>query len=345
MLPARFDQIRGHRLQVEALVRMANSGRWGHAWLFEGSEGVGKQTVARALLGRLACLAPTAGDACGQCRSCLALQRGDHPDLKVLERDGASIKIDQIRDATSRLRFEPIVGRIKAILIEGAETLREEAANALLKTLEEPPPATVFVLVTAKPQLLLPTIRSRCQVLRFGDLPVAELAALLQATGIDRESAWMAAALADGSLTRARDLCDPEKLSVIDFIASFTFGFATRTPAQAGAFTQELAGHLAGEGGNAARADFGREELLLAMDALRAALRDVMLVACGTDPATLPHARHAAAMRAMAARVDANQIAKALQACEEIEQRLSLNLSARLAWTNLMVEVSELLTA
>ncbi len=340
-----LSQIRGHRLQVRALQQVITGGRMGHAYLFEGTDAVGKRTLAWSVLARLACWSETPGDACGLCRSCRALQRGDHPDLVQLERDGTFIKIDQVREATARLKFEPVLGKIKGVLIDGAEGLKEEAANALLKTLEEPPPNTVFFLVTSRPQLLLPTIRSRCQVLRFGELASADLATLLQHEGHDPDAALAAAALAEGSLTAARALCDPDKLRIIDAIAEFAFELGSHTPAQAGGWTERLAGILNGEqpGEAAGRADFGRSELLLAVDALRAALRDAMLVACGHDPAGLPHARHAAAMRAMAARCDPDQIAKVLRLCESTEGRMNLNLGARMAWTELAVESSRLL--
>ncbi len=340
-----LSQVRGHRLQLQALAQLIAGGRVGHAYLFEGTEAVGKRTIAWSVLARLACWSDQPGDACGHCRSCLALQRGDHPDLALLERDGAFIKIDQVRSATARLKYEPVVGKIKGLLVDGAETLKEEAANALLKTLEEPPPSTVFFLVSSQPQLLLPTIRSRCQVLRFGELAAADLALLLEHEGQDPDSAHAAAALAEGSLAAARALCDPDKLRVIDAIAQFAFELGTQTPAQAGAWTERLAGLLSGdEAGEAtSRAEFGRNQLQLAIDALRAALRDAMLVACGHDPASLPHARHAAAMRAMAARCDPDQIAKVLKACEVSEARMGLNLGARLAWTELALESARLL--
>lgn len=342
----RPSQIRGHRLQLELLQRLIAAGRHGHAYLFEGPDGVGKLTVARAFVGRLACWGAEAGqaDPCGACRSCAALQRDDHPDLKVLLRDGATIKIDQVREAVQRLRYDPVVGRVKAVIIDGADQLREEAANALLKTLEEPPPATVFVLVTARPQVLLDTIRSRCQVLRFSDLPAADIAALLIAGGADDAMAYTAAALAQGSLTQAQQLCDPGRLAVADLVAEFAVRLGADAPASAAPFTDRLLAQLAVlSGEDKVKRDLGREELVLALDALRSVLRDVLMVQCGQDVQRLPYARHAAALRQMADRVDAERLAKGIELCQRLEGRLVLNPNTKLAWTALLVELGALL--
>lgn len=342
----RHSRIRGHRLQLDLLRRLIAAGRHGHAYLFEGPEGIGKLTVARAFVGRLACWGAAASDTdpCGHCRSCAALERDQHPDLTVLLRDGVSIKIDQVREALQRLRYEPVVGRIKAVIIDGADTLREEAANALLKTLEEPPPATVFVLVTSKPQVLLDTIRSRCQVLRFTDLPEADIAALLVAGGADEAMALTAAALAQGSLTQAQQLCDPGRLALADLVAEFALRLGADPPAAAAPFTDRLIAHIgAASGDEKVKRDLGRDDLVLALDALRAVLRDVLMVQCGQDLQRLPYARHALALRQMAARVDPSRLARGIELCQRLEGRLSLNPNTKLAWVALLVELGTLL--
>ncbi len=341
-----LSKIRGHRLQLDILGRLIASGRHGHAYLFEGPEGVGKLTVAKALVARLACWGAGSSDLdpCGHCRSCSALEHEDHPDLKVLLKDGVSIKIDQVREAIQRLRYDPVVGRVKAVLIDAADTLREEAANALLKTLEEPPPATIFVLVTAKPQVLLETIRSRCQSLRFADLPEVDLAELLVEQGQARPMAMTAAALAQGSLTQARHLCDPGRLAVADLVASFALRLGQDAPATAAPFTDQLLAQFASASGEEkVRRDLAREDLVLALDALRAVLRDVLMVQCGQDVQRLPHARHAVAVQAMADRVDPEKLAKGIELCQRLEGRLQLNPNTKLAWIALLVELGTLL--
>lgn len=352
-----FRSIRGHRSQINALAGVIRGGRPGHAYLFEGPEGVGKDTVARALLARLSCLQapPEQLDPCGVCRSCAVLLRGEHPDVVRLSRDGATIKIDQVRQALGRLRFEPVLGQIKGLIVESAELLREEAANALLKTLEEPPSRTVFVLVTSKPQLLLETIRSRCQVLRFSDLSQGDLAALLVAEGKAPDTARVAAALAQGSMHQARVLCDPSRMELNDEVARFALALGTTSATDAAGWVEFIATRRAAlddsqdpehpaadpgeEGaGRGAKNNLTRDDLQWLLDVLRAVLRDVVLCGAGIDAATLPHARHAQALEAMANRCDPREIMAAISDCQQLEQRMAINPSPRLAAVALLAQ-------
>ncbi|HVN72895.1 MAG TPA: hypothetical protein VMU10_12835, partial [Desulfomonilia bacterium] len=117
------------------------------------------------------------GDACDKCRSCLKVTAGTHPDLTELNPGARWIKVDDVREVLADIGLKPYESRIKCIIIEPAEYLNAESANALLKTLEEPPPNTMIVLVSHRPKLLLPTIVSRCQLIRFnedGDTGLAE---------------------------------------------------------------------------------------------------------------------------------------------------------------------------
>jgi DNA polymerase-3 subunit delta' len=138
---------------------------------------------------------------------------GNHPDLVVVEREGQFIRIDTIRDLQRRLRFRPLEGRRRVIVIHEAETMRTEAANALLKILEEPPPDNLFILTAPDPTALLPTIASRCLCLRFQPLTRAAIAAHLTGVhALQPERADLVAALAGGSLSRALTLLDEEEL-------------------------------------------------------------------------------------------------------------------------------------
>ena len=176
----RWTDIRGHGGQVEALRRVCNGDRPSHAYLLTGPSSVGKASVAWSMAAHLTCVSPDpVSGGCGSCRSCNAILRGEHPEIHLLEPEGASIKIAQVRDVQRPLRYGTTLGRSRVVLVERADRFGEEAANALLKILEEPPPDVFFLLVTARPQLLLSTIRSRSQEVRFSGLSEEDINAIL----------------------------------------------------------------------------------------------------------------------------------------------------------------------
>jgi DNA polymerase-3 subunit delta' len=167
-----LDRIRGQTRVVELLRRAIAQDRVPHAYLFCGPAGSGKMTTALALAAAIQCVeAP--GRGCGQCVSCEKIANGIHPDVQVLERQGAAqiIPIETIRaQVIPRLALPPHEGQARIFLVEEASALADASANALLKTLEEPPRRTHFILCTTAPSQLLPTIRSRCQRVNFAIL-------------------------------------------------------------------------------------------------------------------------------------------------------------------------------
>jgi DNA polymerase-3 subunit delta' len=227
-----FDRIRGQGPAMETLVRALRIGRVHHAYRFEGPPGVGKEMAAFALAQSLVCT--TGGEVgCGKCSACQRAVRiseedpcvPQHPDVVLLgrglypaaalgtpSRETTGIGVEQIRRLVlSRVGFPPHEGRALVFLVRDAEELTPQAANALLKTLEEPPQRTHFVLLTSRPNRLLDTIRSRTLPVRFGPLPVAIVAAILEEHGKSSEhaeaadgSAEAALALADEDASRAR---------------------------------------------------------------------------------------------------------------------------------------------
>ena len=173
--------------------------------MFEGIDGCGRRTTALALIQTLFCGVPVAGDACGSCSSCRKFASGNHPDLHLLSPlpDKRDISIEQIRELQQQLSLRPFEATRKACLIEPAERMNEKSANALLKTLEEPPGHAIIILLTTQADLLLATIRSRCQHLRFSPLDDSTIAALLTNQGMDAAKAAVLAPLAEGSMERA----------------------------------------------------------------------------------------------------------------------------------------------
>lgn len=200
-----FADMTGHRRQLQLLAGAALRGSLPPSLIFAGPEGVGKRLAAIALAQLVNCAAPSASDACGMCASCRRIGRGVHPDVLIIEPgETGAIKIDQVRDAIERSAYRPFEGRRRVVIVDDADAMLGEAQHAMLKTLEEPPAASTFVLVTSRPDVLLPTVRSRCQRLRFGRLAPAEIASLLErAHGHTTADAHAAAAAAEGSIGRA----------------------------------------------------------------------------------------------------------------------------------------------
>ena len=196
----------------------------GHAYLFVGPAGVGRRTLALAFAQLLNCDRPD-GDACGECGPCRRIAEGNHPDVRVLDiahgkfieapgKDykGKEIPIDQIRALRHDAAYPPYEGRRKVYIIADAERMNASSANSLLKVLEEPPARVTFILIAESSVALLPTIVSRCQLLRFSYLRAAEIErALSERWGIGEDRARVLAALADGRLGRALQWAESEE--------------------------------------------------------------------------------------------------------------------------------------
>ena len=215
-----FAEIIGQDRAVDALRAAVRRGGLHHAYLFAGPAGVGKGTVAR-LLAQAANCERADGDACGACAPCRKIARGVHPDVLVVERErdmaragrwepkggrtpSRDIVVDQVRELVDRrLSLRRFEGRRRFVLIDPADAMNPQAQNAILKTLEEPPPDTTLVLVSSSADGLLPTVRSRCLRLPFAPLPDALLVERLAAAGRTPEEARLATTLAAGSLGKA----------------------------------------------------------------------------------------------------------------------------------------------
>ena len=209
-----LNDIPGQQRAVRFLIRLLRKGAVPHAFLFTGMEGTGKSATAVEFARALECLSPRDFDSCGQCGACHKIDEGLHPDLITVRCDGAFIKIEQVRELRERFRFRPFEGKWRVVIIEDAQKLREEAANAILKTLEEPPRGNLFILLAPESQMLLPTIVSRCCQVRFqplGDDIVSDY--LVNERGLAKERADEAARLAAGSLEMARRLTEQDRIA------------------------------------------------------------------------------------------------------------------------------------
>ncbi|MEZ4237516.1 MAG: DNA polymerase III subunit delta' [Myxococcota bacterium] len=205
------SDIIGHQAALAELRGAVARGGLHHAYLIEGPRGVGKRRLADHLA-RLANCTADGPRPCGRCETCVAIAAGRHPDVIVLEPDlsraSRTIPIDAVREAIRQSQYHRYGARHRFIVVDPADAMQEPAANALLKTLEEPPAATHFLLITHNARALLPTIRSRCQRMRLGAVDPARIRDWLVARGIDPEAASSATRLASGSPGRALVLAE-----------------------------------------------------------------------------------------------------------------------------------------
>lgn len=194
-----FRDILGQEYALLLLQKALASTRLGHAYLFYGPSGVGKRLTAWQFAKALSCH-NTSVEACGRCPACHKIDTQNHPDVVLVKPEGTSIRIEHIRVLQRRLGYKPYESQYTVVIIDGCECLTPPAANALLKTLEEPPESAILLLLTSKKDALLITIISRCQQIPFRPLTPAHIRTILLQQGVDQQTADMVAPLAAGRL-------------------------------------------------------------------------------------------------------------------------------------------------
>jgi DNA polymerase-3 subunit delta' len=308
-----FRDVIGHRRLVELLARSVSRGTLPPSLILAGPSGVGKRLAALAVAQSLNCTSQPAtkgrqpgaaslelpGDACGACAACTRIARGVHPDVLIVEPgDSGAIKIDQVREIIDRSAYRPFEGRRRAVIVDEADALVPAAQNALLKTLEEPPPSSVFMLVTSRPDVLLPTVRSRCPLLRFRPLPPEDIMNLLVARGFAEPEARAVAAAADGSVGRALEASAGDLVEARD-VAQRVLAQAASSPGGAVAAGVRAAGDAsAGRRLDSAKELLAksasgvgdRESLATRLRAMASLLRDIALIATRADAGALANA-------------------------------------------------------
>jgi DNA polymerase-3 subunit delta' len=319
----------GHKPLVDLLRRAVARDRVPQSLLFAGPEGVGKHAVAIALAQAVNCprrqaQGKEAGDACGECPTCLRIANNQHSDVAVVDQGGeASIKIKMLRERVLEVvGFRPFEARHRVYIIDPADELTIEAQDALLKTLEEPPPAAIFILITAYPDTLLQTVQSRCRRLRFGPLAEAEVARVLsERYGLDNAKARALAAASGGSVSRALDeetgdLGDDRDAALALLAATKDRAIAPRLKAAA-----SLAQH------NSKRRD--REALGMRLSIVLSLVRDMGVLAAGA-PEPLANADLEDALRRLAPAFDGRRLANAFGVIVEAQDALTRNASPKI---------------
>jgi len=212
-----LKDIKGHNRAILLLQKAIISGRISYSYLFVGPESVGKKSTALNFAKVLNCTAPLykdmTVDCCEACNNCRKINSGNHPNVISIRPEGNTIKIEQIKEIQEKIQFKPLSGKWQMVIIEQADTMTREAANSILKLLEEPPSYIVIILISTNLHLLLPTIVSRCQVFRFNFLSHALIQELLvKILNISEETASLYGSIANGRVDRAIDLAEKKDL-------------------------------------------------------------------------------------------------------------------------------------
>ncbi len=323
-------EIWGHEWAANLLRQHIRNGEARHAYLFSGAAGVGRRTLALRFARALNCAQPPQpGEACGACRICRQTERMQQPDLAVVcsAEGGGSIKVEQLRELQRSLVLAPYEARYRVALLLNFEQATPAAQNALLKTLEEAPEKVILLLTAASPEDLLPTIVSRCEVLRLRPLSAAALAQRLQKQrGLSSQQAQLLAHLAGGKPGAAlRLLDDPAALDQRQVGLDSLFDALQGDRYQRFRIAEALAGK-------------DKESVRAVLRLWSSLWRDVLLLCGGADSA-LTHMDVRETLAALAAQVDFAGAHACLEAIEQAQAGLDANLNLRLMLEVLLLDL------
>jgi DNA polymerase-3 subunit delta' len=374
-----FRSIVGHRHVVDLLVRAVARDWLPPSLILSGPEGVGKRRVALALAQALNCTrlsevrssksesrgsdprkpgppdighptpdtghrTPDSYDACGKCAACRRIEKGNYPDVLLVDEEGvhpeildvevkensAIIPVEVVREVIKAARFRPYEGRRRVVIIDPADALeRPHGQNALLKVLEETPPATVFVLVTSRPDVLYATIRSRCPQIRFGPLSVAEIADVLRRErGLSEGDARAAAIVAAGSVARAIEAASQESTGArSQALVLLQQAASSREPRRLLDAMKAVFG-MEKRPGPAPAVE--RQQVSLSLRALTSLLRDVLMIGAGGPASDLANADLREDLERVAAALGRAHVMRAFAAVDRALAALGSNVNPKL---------------
>jgi DNA polymerase-3 subunit delta' len=328
-----FKDVLGHSMAIHRLQNAIRTDKVVQSYLFAGNEGIGKRWAAVQFSKALNCLnnPVESGDACDRCLSCRKIDDGVHPDLLLLEPENQAIKVDQVRQMQKVLAYKPYEGRRRVCIIAAADRMAPHMSNILLKTLEEPPLHTVIVLLARHPRLMLPTILSRCQLIRFHPLPVALVSQWLsRQQGLDEKEAHLLAGLSDGSPGKALELREqirqiPREKLLREWLGPAALSF------------EEMEGWVEAMPSE-------RTDLMLILEVAKTLLRDLVIVKTLRDGSRLIHTDLQEDMTAIASKHPLSTLLKRVGAVHQTLMDISPirgNASVKLSLEALMLSWAE----
>jgi DNA polymerase-3 subunit delta' len=333
-----FAKLIGNERNKEILQRLLWRGRLGSTFVFAGPEGVGKRqfalTVAKAANCRRAAVDEGTDqyteDSCDECPVCRRIEASAYSDVMEIAPEGAFIKIAQTRALAAEVYFRPREGRQRFFLIDEADRLREEAANSLLKTLEEPAPTSTIILLTSRPHALLPTILSRAQRLNFAPLTVAEMEKYLAANyRRPAPDTALLARITGGRIGQATaiDISDyrRERRELIELIDLLTTSDNRYRLLKAAEYL-----------GKQERDVFEKK-----LEMLTGLLRDIFLLAAGRAPEAVINIDVADRLQMLAQKVELRRLIAWVEKIEELRGRLIININRQVATEALLLDLNE----
>jgi DNA polymerase-3 subunit delta' len=342
-----FSELTGNERAKDALKRMIASDRLPGALLFAGEEGVGKKLFALEIARALNCRMPKDGEACGACPSCMRIAKlnyperddadewaqiiwTDHADVGLVVAPKRVLRVEQMRQIEKEANFRPFEGKARVFLIDEADKLNDASANALLKVLEEPPRTSYLILITARPAMLLPTILSRCQMIRFAPLKPAEIESHLLTNKLaDGKTASLRARAAGGSIGRALsgDLASftAQRKAMLGVLSALVM---TNDRAQLLRSAEQL---------NEAQY---KDEFEDRLDVLETLIRDAWMLSLGVNRELLVNEDLGADLEKISQRLDAGRAADWILQIEDVREQLIVNINRKVTTDSLFLTMA-----
>ncbi len=325
-----FRTVLGHEKSIRWLKRAILQKRVVHSYLFWGNEGIGKKYVALQFAKALNCQDKgwEKGEACDSCLSCKKIDQSLHPDVLVLEPEGQTLKVEQVREMQKDLAYRPYEGRYRVIILSAADRMAPQMSNTLLKTLEEPPIHTILILIANHPRGMLPTILSRCQSIPFSPLPTSLVTRwLVEKRGINEKEASLLALLSEGSIGKALEIKEEIEQIAREELLKLWIGVKSFTLEGIETLIESLPSQ--------------RENLLLVLEISKTILRDLMVTKISPGSSELIHSDLSESYQAFASNWDLSSLFHRLEILQKTTTALQKNANIRLALETMMLSWAE----
>jgi DNA polymerase-3 subunit delta' len=313
------------------------------AMLFTGEEGIGKKLFALEIARALNCRTPKDHEACGVCSSCVRIRKlnyptrddadewtqiiwTDHPDVGLVVAPKRVLRVEQMRQIEKEANFRPFEGKARVFLIDEADKLNDASANALLKVLEEPPRTSHLILITARPAMLLPTILSRCQMIRFSPLTPAEIESHLVKNDLDKKTARLRARAAGGSMGRA----------LSGDLVTFTSQRKAMLKVLNALVLSDDRAQLLRSAEQLNEAQY-KEEFEERLDVLETLIRDAWMLSLGVDTSRIVNEDLSAELKEIAQKIDPGRAGDWILQIEDLREQLIVNVNRKITTDSLFL--------